>query len=73
ALARGLTVGAPHSVDVVRKNRIRRGNTGAGNAVAQMIIGDHIEALGAVMQTEGVRLRHTTLPRSELAKARNAL
>ncbi|MGZ7440723.1 glycosyltransferase [Paenibacillus sp. TH7-28] len=73
ALARGLAVGAPHSVDVVRKNRIRSGNTGAGNGVAQMIIGDHIEALDAVMQTEGVRLRYVTLPRSELAKARNAL
>ncbi|RRJ67328.1 glycosyltransferase [Paenibacillus oralis] len=73
ALARGLAVGAPHSVDVVRKNRIRSGNTGAGNGVAQMIIGDHIEALDAVMQTEGVRLRYVTLSRSELAKARNAL
>ncbi|MFD1178297.1 glycosyltransferase [Paenibacillus puldeungensis] len=73
ALASGLSVNAPHSVDVVRKNRIRGGNTGTGNAVAGLILGDHVEALGEVMKMEGVRLRYTTLPRSELAKVRNAL
>lgn len=72
ALARGLTASAPISVDVIRKNRVRSSNSGAGNAVAQMIIGDHVEALAAVMKTEGVRLRYATLPRSQLAKARNA-
>ncbi|MGG6311745.1 glycosyltransferase family 2 protein [Paenibacillus macerans] len=72
ALARGLTVNATISVDVIRKNRVRSGNSGAGNAVAQMIIGDHVEALAEVMKTEGVRLRFATLSRSELAKARNA-
>ncbi|WP_110944970.1 glycosyltransferase family 2 protein [Paenibacillus phocaensis] len=72
ALARGLKAGAPISVDVIRKNRIRTSNSGAGNAVAQMIIGDHLEALGEVMQTEGVRLRFSTLGRGELAKMRNA-
>lgn len=72
ALARGLKACAPVSVDVIRKNRIRSGNSGAGNAVARMIVGDHMEALGEVMKTEGVRLRFATLGRSELAKARNA-
>ncbi|MCK8490131.1 glycosyltransferase [Paenibacillus sp. MBLB2552] len=72
ALARGLKAVAPISVDVIRKNRIRTSNSGTGNAVAQMIVGDHIEALGEVMKTEGVRLRFTTLGRSELAKMRNA-
>lgn len=72
ALARGLKAGAPISVDVIRKNRIRTSNSGTGNAVAQMIVGDHLEALGEVMKTEGVRLRFTTLGRSQLAKMRNA-
>lgn len=73
AIASGLSVNAPQSVDVVRKNRIRSGNTGAGNMVAGLILGDHVEALDEVMKMEGVRLRYTTLPRSELAKVRNAL
>lgn len=72
ALARGLKAAAPISVDVIRKNRIRTSNSGTGNAVAQMIVGDHMEALGEVMKTEGIRLRFTTLGRSELAKMRNA-
>ncbi|WP_232436758.1 glycosyltransferase family 2 protein [Paenibacillus senegalimassiliensis] len=71
-LARGLAASAPVSVDVIRSNRVRSGNSGAGNAVAQMIIGDHVEALGEVMKTEGVRLSFATLPRNELAKVRNA-
>ena len=71
ALARGLAASAPISVDVIRSNRVRTGNSGAGNAVAQMIIGDHVEALGEVMKTQGVRLGFATLPRSELAKVRN--
>ncbi|MEG6589481.1 glycosyltransferase family A protein [Paenibacillus barengoltzii] len=72
ALVRGLKAGAPISVDVIRKNRLRTSNSGAGNAVARMIVGDHLEALGEVMKTEGVRLRFATLGRSELAKVRNA-
>lgn len=72
ALVHGLKAGAPISVDVIRKNRLRTSNSGAGNAVAQMIVGDHLEALGEVMKTEGVRLRFATLGRSELAKVRNA-
>ncbi|MEF2967928.1 glycosyltransferase [Paenibacillus sp. M1] len=72
ALAHGLNVCAPYSVNVLRGNRIRSGNTGTGNAVARLIIGDHIEALGEVMKTEGPRLKTTRLSRSELAKARNA-
>ncbi len=72
ALARGLAASAPISVDVIRSNRVRTGNSGTGNAVAQMIIGDHVEALGEVMKTDGIRLSFATLPRSELAKVRNA-
>lgn len=72
AIARGFEVTAPSAVNVLRKNRIRAGNTGAGNAVAKLIVGDHIEALETVMQMKGIRLDTTRLSRSELAKARNA-
>lgn len=71
ALVCGLNVSAPHSVNVVRNNRIRTGNTGAGNSVAGLIIGDHMEALAEVMKSEGSRLRYVTLSRSNLAKVRN--
>lgn len=71
AIAQGLAIRAPQSVDVVRKNRIRSGNVGAGNEVAQLILGDHIEALEAVMGLQGSRLKMTRLPRSELARRRN--
>ena len=72
ALVRGLKVSAPHSVNVFRTNRIRSGNTGEGNAVAGLILGDHMEALAEVMKSEGVRLQHVTFSRSTLAKVRNA-
>lgn len=71
AIVQGLATRAPRSVDVVRKNRIRSGNVGAGNEVAQLILGDHIEALAAVMSLQGSRLKMTRQPRSELARKRN--
>lgn len=37
------------TVNVIKHNRLRKGNTGAGNAVEQLIIGDHAEALQAVI------------------------
>ncbi|OMD48134.1 hypothetical protein BSK56_12535 [Paenibacillus borealis] len=37
------------TVDVIKHNRLRQGNTGTGNAVEQLIIGDHAEALQAVI------------------------
>lgn len=38
------------TVNVIRNNRIRQGNTGAGNMVEQLIAGDHAEALRKVLQ-----------------------
>lgn len=71
AIVKGLKVSAPISVDVVKGNRIRVGNTGQGNAVAKLIVGDHLEALDEVMKLSGIRLKVATLPRHELAKVRN--
>ncbi|RQW12494.1 glycosyltransferase family 2 protein [Paenibacillus rhizophilus] len=37
------------TVNVIKRNRIRNGNTGAGNGVEQLIIGDHAEALAELL------------------------
>ncbi|AGN70529.1 glycosyltransferase family 2 protein [Paenibacillus caseinilyticus] len=52
----GLNVKAPCSVDVVTKNRVNLRNTGGGNPVAELIIGDHMEALHQARQLRGSRL-----------------
>ncbi|WP_256872406.1 glycosyltransferase [Paenibacillus sp. 79R4] len=71
AIAHGLVVTAPYSVNVVKNNRIRSTNTGPANAVSGLILGDHIEALAEVMKMYGPRLKFTRMTRSELAKVRN--
>lgn len=73
ALVHGLKVTAPYTVDVIRNNRVRSGNTGAGNTVARLITGDHIEAIGEAMRIKGIRLGFKTVSRSELAKVRNGI
>ncbi|WP_426448803.1 glycosyltransferase family 2 protein [Paenibacillus sp. S-38] len=55
-LLKGLSIKAPWSVDVVTKNRVNLRNTGGGNPVAELIIGDHMEALHKARQLAGSRL-----------------
>lgn len=45
AIMQKLCVKTAGTVNVIKRNRIRKGNTGAGNGVEQLIIGDHAEAL----------------------------
>jgi hypothetical protein len=71
ALVNELTVTAPYSVNVLKNNRIRSTNTGRGNVMGGLIIGDHIEALAEVMKIYGPRLKFTRMSRSVLAKVRN--
>ncbi|MNU43666.1 Glycosyl transferase family 2 [compost metagenome] len=73
AIQHGLIVTAPLAVDVIRHNRVRTGNTGNGNMVSRMILGDHIEALGEAMSRGGTRLGLTSQGRAELAKVRNSV
>jgi Glycosyltransferases involved in cell wall biogenesis len=47
---------SPETVDVITSNRIRRGNTGLGNRVERLILGDHLEALHELMKDSGPRL-----------------
>lgn len=56
ALEKGLSISAPASVDVITRNRLRAKNVGPRNAVSNMIIGDHIEALKTAMDSKGARL-----------------
>lgn len=56
AIHLGLKIGTAGSIDVVTANKLRRSNTGAHNAVANLIVGDHLEALSAAIANRGVRL-----------------
>ncbi|WP_235286308.1 glycosyltransferase family 2 protein [Paenibacillus tarimensis] len=56
AILAGLNVTVCCSVDVIKRNRVRSTNTGKGNDVARLIMGDHIEALCDAMEQEGPRL-----------------
>ncbi|MEF3307236.1 glycosyltransferase family 2 protein [Paenibacillus sp. GYB003] len=56
AVRDGLKVSAAMSVDVISKNRVRDKNTGIANPVAELIIGDHLEALGLLIRKDGARL-----------------
>ncbi|GGG83367.1 glycosyltransferase family 2 protein [Paenibacillus radicis (ex Gao et al. 2016)] len=58
ALKSGLRVGVGGSVDVITRNRARKSNTGAGNEMIQLIVGDHLEALGWAMGSSEPRLKY---------------
>lgn len=72
AIKRGCSVEAVASVDVITKNRRRPGNVGKGNAVEQMIIGDHAEALSSLLKTLHSDAEASLPSRAEVARWRNA-
>ncbi len=57
AVLRGLTITAPHAVDVVQPNRYRARihSPRFGAPLAQMILGDHVEALAVLFEHRGER------------------
>lgn len=65
------------AVNVIKQNRLRQGNTGAGNAIERLIAGDHAEALAWVIaeQRSGGQLTAENLQehRRQIAAWRNAL
>nr|WP_272915029.1 glycosyltransferase family A protein [Paenibacillus dendrobii] len=73
AVLEGYRVEAVHAVDVFAGNRRRDGNTGRGNAVADMIIGDHAEALEEVLKRRGQSGSAGRLSRKDIALKRNAI
>ncbi|GIP31293.1 hypothetical protein J2TS4_05030 [Paenibacillus sp. J2TS4] len=56
AIIKGLVVGAPGSVEVLKANRHKAGNVGRMNMVSELIAGDHLEALQFAMDELGGRL-----------------
>lgn len=58
ALKKGLRVGTGGSVNVFRTNRHRRENVGFRNPISNLIMGDHLEALGWAMQEGNPRLKY---------------
>ncbi|WP_240666514.1 glycosyltransferase family 2 protein [Longirhabdus pacifica] len=55
AIDKKLRIGSPASIDVLTTNRVRKENRGSINPVAELIIGDHIEALHYMMSLYGPR------------------
>ncbi|AIW41407.1 MULTISPECIES: glycosyltransferase family 2 protein [Paenibacillus] len=72
AILHGMIVAAVHAVDVIKTNRKRTFNVGKGNAMEQLIVGDHAEALTAVFQVAGYSPLGPVPTRVDVAKGRNA-
>ncbi|OME79399.1 family 2 glycosyl transferase [Paenibacillus pabuli] len=72
AIQHGLRVTAPSQVDVIRSNRLRSTNTGSGNEVARLIIGDHLEAIATWLDMGGNKSQARSISRAEVAYRRNA-
>ncbi|MEH7087276.1 family 2 glycosyl transferase, partial [Neobacillus drentensis] len=73
AILNGLRVEVCTSINVVERNKIRNTNVGQTNPVAQLIIGDHLEALREAMDMCGSRLSlsDTQRDRDRIAARRN--
>ncbi|MCS7458821.1 glycosyltransferase family 2 protein [Paenibacillus doosanensis] len=56
AVHHGLQIRSACSVDVVRRNRVRNNNIGPMNHVAELIVGDHLEALKLIGDLKGERM-----------------
>ncbi|MBD2848613.1 glycosyltransferase [Paenibacillus sp. IB182496] len=56
AMLHGLVIRAAASVDVIAGNRTRAMNTGQHNPVAELIVGDHLEALHEALTAQGKRM-----------------
>lgn len=72
AIQHGLKVTAPSQVDVIRSNRLRSTNTGSGNEVARLIIGDHLEAIATWLDMGSNTSQAGSISRVEVAYRRNA-
>ncbi|WP_233146894.1 glycosyltransferase family 2 protein [Paenibacillus selenitireducens] len=71
AILKGLRVEVCTSVNVVERNKIRKTNVGQTNPVAELIIGDHLEAIREAMDICGSRLALTDNQRNHIAARRN--
>lgn len=69
AIRHGLRICAPASIDVVTSNKATRLNTGTANPVANLIVGDHLEALHMLLKEHGSRLEYKDVLRTRTALA----
>jgi hypothetical protein len=56
AIKKGLQICAPASVNVLSSNKNHLQNTGLVNPVSTLIVGDHLEAMHILMETQSARL-----------------
>ncbi|GAA4841687.1 hypothetical protein GCM10023310_19470 [Paenibacillus vulneris] len=56
AVLKGLHIGTGGSINVINRNKLREGNVGRKNRTAELIIGDHIEAIRLAGERAGERL-----------------
>ncbi|WP_232380940.1 glycosyltransferase family 2 protein [Paenibacillus tianjinensis] len=74
SLMKQLRVEKAGTVNVFKQNRLRQGNTGAGNKVEQLIAGDHAEALLEVLSQRRMHSGESLLEqRRQLAAWRNGI
>lgn len=76
AIMAKLRVEKAATVDVIKKNRQRKANTGEGNTMARLISGDHAEAFQEVLARRGSDLhdiKNADRNRREIALWRNSL
>ncbi|HEX7057446.1 MAG TPA: glycosyltransferase [Bacilli bacterium] len=66
-LLNGLNVRLPCSIDVLTRNKHRQLNVGEGNPVAELIVGDYLEALSWAFQSRGTRLSFPDMLRKRFA------
>ncbi|WP_229106411.1 glycosyltransferase family 2 protein [Paenibacillus sp. 1001270B_150601_E10] len=71
ALLHGLRTEAPTTIDVITHNQVRQTNTGTNNQVAQLILGDHLEALHTICNWKGSSLDELQHSRRRIAIRRN--
>lgn len=72
ALMKGMEVQGVEVVDVITHNRLRSTNVGADNPVAELILGDHMEAIRSIWEHQEVRMQEPQQVRSRIAMRRNA-
>jgi len=73
AMLKGLKIELVGSVNVIERNKLRKSNVGHVNPVAQMIIGDHLEAIRQAMNLSGNRLSLPDHSRKRIAASRNGI
>jgi hypothetical protein len=63
AITLGMKIGCAASIDVVSANKLRKINSGEHNLVADLIVGDHMEALASTIANTGSRLSYADVIR----------